>query len=528
MASQRLSPRQRMINMMYLVLTAMLALNVSAEILKAFAMINKSLEETSQSVGQKNEALYLAFDDRMEKEPGKAKINFDKAQIIRKRTNILLKFVSDIKKEMIDLGGNKNQKVDEEDFKIEDGIRRVYDDGNIDISSQVLVNPEGRSPKGVKFKNLINEYRVTILKMIPKSDRKKLKLYLDEATDSKEGGGVRKNWLQSNFGEMPLSGVITLLSKYESDIRNTETEVISYLLSQIDAASYKFDKVEAKVVARSSYVLTGQDYEADIMLVAYDSRQDLDIRLEEGTQVPVEGGMGKLKIRATFEGEKKWGGFINVVSPTTGELTRYPFSSSYTVARPAAVVSPDKMNVLYVGVDNPVSISAPGVVPENILPSISGGGTIAGSKGKYIVRVNSPGMSVNIDVRGKSVDGKGAQMLGSTLFRVKAVPDPQATIGGLTPGTVSVSQFKAQGGMIANLKDFDFDMRFDVISFRMLYFASRRDVELYANTGAIYNAKLQQIIRNAKSGDRFIFDEVKVVGPDKITRKLPPAVYSIN
>lgn len=82
--------------------------------------------------------------------------------------------------------------------------------------------------------------------------------------------------------------------------------------------------------------------------------------------------------------------------------------------------------------------------------------------------------------------------------------------------------------MIANLKDFDFDMRFDVISFRMLYFASRRDVELYANTGAIYNAKLQQIIRNAKSGDRFIFDEVKVVGPDKITRKLPPAVYSIN
>jgi gliding motility-associated protein GldM len=528
MASAKLSPRQRMINMMYLVLTAMLALNVSAEILKAFAMINKSLEETSQSVGQKNEALYKAFDDRMEKEPGKAKANYDKAQIIRKQTKVLLKFVQDTKNEMIDLGGNQNQKVDERDFKFEGGARRVVDDGNVDISSRVLVNPEGKSPKGLKFKELINEYRATISKMISKSDRKKIKLYLDEAKDFDAGNGVRKNWLQSNFGEMPLSGVITLLSKYESDIRNTETEVISYLLSQIDAASYKFDKVEAKVVARSSYVLTGQDYEADILLVAYDSRQDLDIRLEGGSQVPVEAGMGKLKVRATSEGERKWGGFINVVSPTTGELTRYPFSSAYTVARPAAVVSPDKMNVLYVGVDNPVSISAPGVVPENIVPGISGGGTITGSKGKYIVRVNSPGMNVNIDVRGKSVDGKGSQMLGSTLFRVKAVPDPQATIGGLTPGTVSVSQFKAQGGMIANLKDFDFDMRFDVISFRMLYFAARKDVEPLANTGAIYNAKLQQIIRNSKAGDRFIFDEVKVVGPDKITRKLPPAVYSIN
>jgi len=141
MASAKLSPRQRMINMMYLVLTAMLALNVSAEILKAFAMINKSLEETSLSVGQKNEALYKAFDDRMEKEPGKAKANFDKAQIIRKKTKEILKFVKETKEMMIDLGGNQNQKMDEGDFKVEGGARRVVDDGNIDISSQVLVNP---------------------------------------------------------------------------------------------------------------------------------------------------------------------------------------------------------------------------------------------------------------------------------------------------------------------------------------------------------------------------------------------------
>jgi len=234
-----------MINMMYLVLTAMLALNVSAEILKAFAMINKSLEETSQSVGQKNEALYKAFDDRMAKEPGKAKANFDKAQIVRQKTKELLKFVQDTKDQMIDMGGNKNNKVDDEDFKEEGGARRVVDDGNIDISSQVLVSPEGKSPKGLQFKKLINDYRATVLKMIPASDRKRIKLYLDEAKDPKEGG-VTKNWLQSNFGEMPLSGVITLLSKYESDIRNTETEVISFLLSQIDASSYKFDKVEAK------------------------------------------------------------------------------------------------------------------------------------------------------------------------------------------------------------------------------------------------------------------------------------------
>jgi gliding motility-associated protein GldM len=528
MASGSQSPRQKMINMMYLVLTAMLALNVSAEILKAFAMINQSLEDTNVSITQKNSALYAAFEAKMKEEPGKTKAAFDKAMIVKRESEALLTYLREIKEEMIDKGGNKNGQLDEGDFKNEQGVRTVIEDGNIDISSQLLVNPDGKSERGVELRDKINGYRKSIENLIPVQDRNKVKIYIEAAQDpdAAAGTGVRKNWLQSNFGEMPLAGVVTLFSKFESDIRNTETEVVAYLLGAIDASSLKFDQVVAKVIAKSSYVLTGQEYEADIMLVAFDSRQDLDIRLDDGTQVPVEGGLGRFKIKATSEGEKKLSGFINIKKPGGGE-ERMPFLSSYTVAKPAAVVSPDKMNVFYIGVDNPVSISAPGVTPANLMPGISGGGSITGKDGKYIVRVNQPG-KVNVEVRGKGEDGKSSSILGASEFRVKYVPDPVATVGGVEAGQIGTSQFKAQGGMIALLKDFDFDLRFDIQSFRMIYIAPRRDPEVVTVTGPVFSGQAQTIVRNAKPGDRFIFDEIKAMGPDKVTRKLNPVTYGLN
>ncbi len=526
MASGNISPRQKMINMMYLVLTAMLALNVSAEILKAFSMINNSLEATNGSIRQKNDGLYAAFDKKMADEPGKAEVNYKKAMMVKKESELLLKFVQDIKDKMTDAGGNGNGKVDEKDFKNDQGIKRVIDDGNIDISTNLLVNPDGKSKLGIELKDKINAYRDKVSGVIAAGDKAKVKIYMEEAKNpDKKVGEAAKNWLQSSFGEMPLMGSITLLTKFESDIRNTETEVVGYLLGAIDAQSFKFDQLVAKVIAPSNYVLTGQDYQADVLLVAYDSRQDLNI-IVGGEALPVEGGLGRYKVRATTEGEKKWGGVIKVKNPATGEETDYPFESSYTVARPAAVVSPDKMNVFYIGVDNPVSISAPGIIPANLQPSISGGGSISGGNGKYIVKVNAPG-KVSVTVNGKGVDGKSSVM-GASEFRVKYVPDPTATIGGLSPGQVGTAQFKAQGGMIALLKDFDFDLRFNIQSFRMIYIAPRSDPQVEIVSGPVYSGRSQQIIRNAKPGDRFIFDEIKAIGPDKVTRILNPVTYGLN
>ncbi|MFM8492130.1 MAG: gliding motility protein GldM [Bacteroidota bacterium] len=528
MASGKLSPRQKMINMMYLVLTAMLALNVSAEILKAFAMINKSLEDTNLTIDQKNAALYTAFEEKMKDEPGKTKAAYDKAMTVKRESKELLDFVKKVKEKLIDEGGNKNGKLDEPDFKIEGGVRRILDDGNIDISSTLLVNPDGKSKLGLEMKDKFSDFRKKLIALIPQVDRDKVKIHLDDPIDPSpsKGSGVKKNWLQSNFGEMPLSGVVTLFTKYESDIRNTESEIVTYLLGSIDAASFKFDQVEAKVIAKSSYVLTGQDFEADVMLVAYDSRQNLDIRLDGGAVIPVENGLGKYKARATSEGEKKLNGYILVKNPGTGEETKYPFTTSYTVARPAAVVSPDKMNVFYIGVDNPVSISAPGVKPADLTPSITKG-TLTGSGGKYVVRVMEPG-KVNVDVRSKGEAGKGASMLGSSEFRVKYVPDPIATVGSLPAGSVASTKFKAQGGMIALLKDFDFDLRFEIRSFRLIYLAPRKDAQVVSVSGPVFTQAAQNIIRNAKPGDRFIFDEVKAVGPDKVTRTLPAVTYGLN
>lgn len=528
MAAGNIGPRQKMINMMYLVLTAMLALNVSAEILKAFAMINQSLEDTNVSISQKNVVLYAAFEDKMKDEPGKTKASYDKAMIVKRESQAMLAYIRSIKTEMIDLGGNKNGEEDEGDYKVVQGVRTVIEDGNIDISSHMLVNPDGKSEKGAALMSKINAYRKAVAGVLPAADRSKVKIYVEEAKspEAASGSNVKKNWLQSNFGDMPLSGVITLFTKFESDVRNTETEVVAHLLGAIDAASYKFDNLEAKVIAKSNYVLTGQEYEADVLLVAYDSRQELDIRLEGGGTVPVEAGLGRYKVRASAEGMRKWGGFIVVKNPGTGEETRYPFNSEYTVAKPAAVISPDKMNVFYIGVDNPVSISAPGVTPANLMPSMTPG-NISGKEGKYTVKVSQPG-EVTVEVRGKGPDGKSTAVLGASKFRVKYVPDPIATIGGLDGGQVGTAQFKAQGGMIALLKDFVFDLRFEIQSFRMIYMAPRQDPQVIMVNGPIYSAPAAAIIRNAKPGDRFIFDEVKAIGPDRVTRKLNPVTYGLN
>lgn len=525
MSSSNLSPRQRMINMMYLVLTAMLALNVSAEILRAFSLINKSLEETSRSVIVKNKELYKSFEDRFQKEPLKSKPYYDKAISVKKNAQSILNFLKETKEIILDKAGTPDGVVNSEDFKTDEDLKRSIDEGNIDISSIVLVDPEGRSPRGLELQKRINDFRKILLSVVDIKDRKSVKIYLDNATDPP---GKKINWLQKSFSSMPVAGVVTLLTKLESDVLNSETEVVSYLLNQIDAASYKFDKIESKVLARTNYVLAGQDYEADIMLVAYDTRQELDIRIDGGSKIDVENGVGKYKSRATSEGIKKWGGYISVVSPTSGEITRYPFASEYIVAKPVAVVSPDKMNVLYVGVDNPISISVPGITPENLVPKISGNSSLKGNLGKYVARVNVPGGTVNIDVFAKTSDNKGQQLMGTSIFRVRTVPNPIASVGGLISGNVSSSQFKAQGGLVALLKDFEFDMIFRVISYRVLYLSPRREIEIVSNTGAVYAPSIQKIIRGAKPNDRFIFDDIKVVGEDNVIRKLPSVVYSLN
>jgi gliding motility-associated protein GldM len=184
------------------------------------------------------------------------------------------------------------------------------------------------------------------------------------------------------------------------------------------------------------------------------------------------------------------------------------------------------MNVFYIGVDNPVSISVPGFPAEKVSASITAGSIIpAGAGGKYTVKVTQPG-KVNVTVSAKQLDNS-VKSMGAVEFRVKRVPDPIAKIADQPGGSISTSKFKVQRGMIAVLENFDFDIRFQIVGFEMTYGAKRQDLVSARASGPLFDSKMLDFINRAKPGDTFYFDDIKAKGPDGTIRKLPTIAFKL-
>jgi len=339
-----------------------------------------------------------------------------------------------------------------------------------------------------------------------------------------------------------------LLEKFKGDAKNSESAILDKLYSKIDATSYKFDKLSAKVIAPSNYVLSGTEYTADIFVSATSETQDPkvyvgrfnslikdlknlpaqvnELPLADGYQeLKVEGGYGKFSDKSSGIGTKEVTGAIKVKKPQGEGFDFFPFKFEYQVAQAGVVVSPDKMNVFYIGVENPVSVSVPGFAAERVTAGISSG-TITGSNGKYIVKATQPGKA-SVSVSAKQPDGSSKSM-GAVEFRVKRVPDPVAKIGGIPGGSIGVSKMKVQQGIIAELENFDFDIRFKIIGFNMTFAAKRQDLVEARVSGPLFDAKCKEFLNKAKPGDMIYFDEIRAQGPDGTTRKLPSIAFKLN
>ncbi len=225
-------------------------------------------------------------------------------------------------------------------------------------------------------------------------------------------------------------------------------------------------------------------------------------------------------------GPQSYEGVIRLRKPS-GEFKFFPFKAEYNVGKGGVVVSPDKMNVLYIGVDNPISISVPGFDPTKVKGSITQGSLRAGSrKGSYIAQVTRPG-DADIIVSAVTPEGKTKQM-GKAPFRVKRVPDPVAKVGGQPGGNIKTAKFKAQRGIIADLDNFDFDIRFNVVSYEVIYRAPRADLISTKGSGAAFDTRILNLMNRAKPGDSFVFNDIKAKGPDGTTRKLPSISFELK
>ncbi len=539
MAGGKLTPRQKMINMMYLVLTALLALNVSQEVLNAFHLVNEGLQTSNGSLGEKNSGIYKMFDKQMDQDKNKAQQYYDKAQKAKKIGSELNVLLETYKKDIVKQAGGIDPETDD-----------ILERDNIDVATRMFVEEGAGVKRGRELQQKILDSRKQLLDLVDEKDRAIVKISLD-APNIKKKGEEGAKWEYLTFSHVPATAAVTILSKFQNDVVSSEGAVIEYLIKKIGETDFKFDALSAKIIAPSSYIMQGQSYKADIFLAAFNSTQQPEVFLgsiggfkrnpdgsydkidspnplpagySEGGMLKAEGGMAKLEQGGGAVGEKKYTGIIRVKNPVGG-YTFYPFEGSYQVAAKAVVVSPMKMNVLYIGVENPMKISVPGVGQGDVSASLAGAGNLnKNTDGTYTATVTAVG-KCQINVSAK-IEGK-VQSMGSEEFRIKRIPDPvPMTSGKLRGGNVQSGTMKAQSGVLALLENFDFDARFNVVSFQMVY-SSKGEIFKAESPGPGFTPQMKGFIDRAKPKDIIFIDEIKVVGPDKQPRKLGQIAFTI-
>jgi len=515
MAGYKETPRQKMIAMMYLVLTALLALNVSVQVLDAFVTVNESMEATNQNFAKKIDATYYSFEQQKQLNPARVGPFYEKAQIVRSMSNELIEYLN----EMIVASIAFSERIDIEAAR-NLSLREAQTKDKYDRTTTFYIN-EGRASE---IRQRIEAYRENVLNVLDPVDRERIKIGLDTKGPFYDKSRNVQSWEMHNFYHTILAANVTILNKIINEVQNAEYDIINLLFSAVDADSYKFDAIEAKVIPSSNFVFLGETYEAEVLVAAYDTKSTPEVLFVDGadrvteqnlrTARRIEGKDGSVRIRipATSEGLKRYAGSILVPDPS-GQIRSYNFSHEFLVGKPSLTVSATKMNVFYTGVDNPVSISVSGMADSQIQPRISAG-EIRRVGNEWIVRVPETANTAVITV---TAEGK---TMGTSEFRVKRVPDPQATIAGINGGNIDRGRLVAAAAIIPTMPaDFEFDLNFQITSFNFV--ATRAgDIFQRPGSGNRLTDEMLNYIQNARRGDRIWLEDIYARGPDGGTRRL--------
>lgn len=497
------TPRQKMIGMMYLVLTAMLALNVSSEILNGFTMVDNSLHTTIESSELRNKSMYDDFNALYESNPSKVKEWLDKALVVKVKSDSLYNYLENFKVTIIRLADNKGANDSA-------WVEQIIAKDNLDKAAEYGI----RNKNGEILKKKIEDYRNFLVGLSENNPLKKKMYETTFATNNTKSG---KPWEVGLFEMMPLSAVVTILTKYQSDVRASESEIVQFLKGQTDVKDFRVNKITALVVPNTRYVIRGGRYSAQIVLSAIDSTKIPQFYVNGS---PVNKGFYDISCNKT--GVFKYSGKI-VLPGNDGNMNSYSFTSDYIVGEPSATVSNEDLNVVYRGIDNKFSISVPGVASENVSVSVSGGSEQKIGNGRYIIRANQDGQ-IEIRVLAK-IDGKMLPM-GGGLYRVKYLPDPKSYLqysdgGGVTrliqDGSISKKLLKSPSvNLIASYgQDELVKANFNVTSFTMLTVFGSVNV-----VGSRFNARQLGDIDKLEGGEIVTLKNIKAVGPDGKVRSL--------
>lgn len=509
-------PRQLMINLMYLVLTALLALNVSNEILHAFKVINQSISESNGSIEGKNKELFDQIAENA-KQPGHEKVipYMQRAELVKKEADDMYNYLEGWKERIIQESGGKDH---------EGNIAR---EDNIDATTLLLVDKGG----GDTLKRRILALRSFLIGKLDPVDTAAIakQIPLKIENPKKSDNNPQADWKVSYFHNMPTMAAITLFSKFQNDVRNSESQIIKQLFEEAHSKDFKFDAIKAIAVPRTSYVLAGQKVEADIMLAAYNKTVQPSVTANTGKVNPAKEGVASWEGVASGVGLQTIKGTVSLNMGDRIEKQEYEFK--YMVGSTGASIQLDKMNVFYIGVPNPITVSAAGYSLEDIsvnIPNAKVEPDAAAGKGHYIVNVSQEG-EVNAAIDAKT--STGMKPVGSMKVRVKMIPDPIGEVGGKSGGGMPANIFRAQLGIAAVLKNFDFDARFKVVSFSFSMQPKRGEyVGPFAVNGSRFDGSsdVEKVRVKCKPGDRVFMEDIKAKGPDGRIRTLIPITLLLN
>lgn len=519
-----MSPRQRMINLMYIVLTAMLALNVSSDVLNGFRQVQDSLQTTTENMTARNDAQFRYLEQLHRENPKVVEPWLRKGRQVKDSAQSLYLQIENIKKEIA-------RSADGEDGN----YRHLVNEDNLDASTDILLNP--LTNRGAKLRKQIDSYRKLVLANITDPTRRKAyEQMLSTAVPRRPGTVGATSWEQASFENMPAIAAVTYLTHMQNNIRQAESDAMSSIVGSvnsiysIDPTDVRVNKLSAYVIPQSTMIMRGGKYTSDIVLAAIDSTAAPRV-VVGGREIPG----GHFEIGAGSTGTFDYSGFIEVLK-ADGSASRYPFTSSYTVIEPMATISPTMMNVLYAGIDNPISISVPGVPMGSINASITSG-SLTRKGDVWVAHVSNVGHECDINVTA-TVDGRSMNV-GSMKFRIRKLPDPLPYIA-VRDAKGNASQYKGSprrlskpallsaGGVSAALDDGILNITYQVVSFSTVSFDQMGNAIPENSAGSKFSSRQLEQFKRLKVGKSFFITNIKAKGPDDITRDIPPMEVTLN
>ncbi len=493
------TPRQKMISMMYLVLTAMLALNVSAAILNGYAQVDDSLHATIDTMNEGNKETYAQFSAALSDNQVKVRPYYDKAMEVQKVSNEFFEYVQNFKDEMVTQSEGKKAKMNAR-------VRELGKQDDTNIPQRYAIN-EGNAAKLKEKIEAYREFMINITGDSPALDNELRETFVTPKGVNADGDSI--SWEDALFHEMPMCACITVLTKLQSDIRHCEGRAVRYLLTASDASDVRVNKFDAYVIPSSDYVVKGNTYRAQIILAAIDSTRAPEYYVN-GRKIHSD---GIFEMVANTVGQQRISGEIAYMD-NQGNMKRIPFMREFTVGEPSATVSNTELNIMYRGYDNPFSVSVPGISADQLDIQCKQS-SIKKKNNEWIIKPNANSADMlSIDVYAK-INGRSV-LMGSHKYRVKPLPRPDAyfEIDGVVtedtrialrhltnPKNRIVASYGADGLIQA---------KFDIVGFQVkLQTGASLTVR-----GDHFDSKVLAAIKKLKQGNTINIMYIKAKGPD--------------